>query len=80
MFAEAWPGSDWLLLGCFLNKEQTVMLELVHGELLIEMGDNGYCKSNEGYFCHCIFYARASSIPSIKLHSGHEPLLALHFT
>lgn len=46
------------------------MLELAHGELLIEMGDNVYCKSNDRLFLSLLFIDKSfSSIPSIKLHS-----------
>ncbi|KKK37488.1 hypothetical protein WQ57_13675 [Mesobacillus campisalis] len=45
-----------LQLGCFLNKEQTVMLVYVHGGLLIEMEDNVYCHlAMIGYFLSLLF-------------------------
>ena len=57
------------------------MLELAHGELLIEMGDNVYCKSNDRLFLSLLFIDKSfSSIPSIKLHSRACASPGFHFT
>lgn len=43
-------GVRLLIAGIVLKKDYTVMFEIVHGELLIEMEDNVYCKSNGRLF------------------------------
>ncbi len=44
-----------IIAGTSLNRGCTVMLTNVHGELLIEMEDNVYCKSNDGLFSVVVF-------------------------
>ena len=57
LLAEAVISVSLLFAGMALNKRHTVMHQDVHGELLIEMEDNIYCRdlTMVVIFYHCFF-------------------------
>ena len=61
--------SAYYLLVWLLKKGHTVMQQDVHGELLIEMEDNVYCRdlNNGGYFLPLFFYLTIMCLPFAKI-------------